>query len=93
MQTVANLDTLRRTACLVVNPITVDSYDVLSNCTAVVRASDSVTSSTKTLTSWLLGSAVMSLAWHFVIQLAVFFCSDAPINVFPPEGVGMVVGF
>ena len=31
---------MRKTACLVVNPITVDSYALLFNCTTVVRASD-----------------------------------------------------
>ena len=35
----------RQTACLVVNPIMVDDYALLSNCTAVVRASDSMTPS------------------------------------------------
>ena len=33
---------MRQTACLVVNPITVDSYGLLFNCTSVVRASDSM---------------------------------------------------
>ena len=36
---------MRQTACLVVNPITVDSYALLFNCTTVVRASDSMTAS------------------------------------------------
>ena len=36
---------MRQTECLVVNPITVDSYALLFNCTAVFRASDSVTAS------------------------------------------------
>ena len=35
----------RQTACLVVNPITVDSYALLFNYTTVVRASDSMTAS------------------------------------------------
>ena len=34
-----------QTACLVVNPITIDSYALLFNCTAVVRALDSMTAS------------------------------------------------
>ena len=37
-----NLYIMRQTACLVINPITVDSYALLFNCTAAVRASDSV---------------------------------------------------
>ena len=36
---------MRQTVCLVVNPITVDSYALLFNCTTVVRASDSMTAS------------------------------------------------
>ena len=36
---------MQQTACLVVNPITVDSYALLFNCTTVVRVSDSVTAS------------------------------------------------
>ena len=42
-----NLDTciMQQTACLVVNPITVDSYALLFNCTAAVRSSDSMTAS------------------------------------------------
>ena len=34
-----------QTACLVMNPIMVDDYASLFNCTAVVRASDSITAS------------------------------------------------
>ena len=36
---------MQQTACLVVNPITVDSYALHFNCTTVVRASDSTTAS------------------------------------------------
>ena len=36
---------MRQTACLAVNPITIDSYALLFNCTTVVRASDSMTAS------------------------------------------------
>ena len=37
---------MRQTACLVINPILVDSYASLFNCTAAGRASDSMTAST-----------------------------------------------
>ena len=40
-----SLDIMRQTACLVVNPITVDGYASLFNCTTAVRASDSMTAS------------------------------------------------
>ena len=35
-----NIDVLRQTACLAVNPIKVNSFAYLFNCTAVGRASD-----------------------------------------------------
>ena len=40
-----SLDIMRQTACLVVNPIIVDGYASLFNCTTAVRASDSLTAS------------------------------------------------
>ena len=39
------LDTMRQTACLVLNPIIVEGYAALFSCTAVVQASDSMTAS------------------------------------------------
>ena len=38
-----NLDIVRQSACLVLNPITVYSYGFLFNCTTVGQASDSMT--------------------------------------------------
>ena len=38
-----NLNVMRQSACLVINPITVDGYAALFNCTPVDRASDSMT--------------------------------------------------
>ena len=40
-----SLDIMRQTACLVVNPIIVDGYASLFNCTTAVRASDPMTAS------------------------------------------------
>ena len=37
-----NLNVTRQSACLVINPITVDGYAALFNCTPVDRASDSM---------------------------------------------------
>ena len=37
-----DLNVMRQSACLVINPITVDSYAELFNCTPVDRASDSM---------------------------------------------------
>ena len=41
-----NLDIIRQSACLVLNPITVYSYGFLFNCTTVGQASDSMTALT-----------------------------------------------
>ena len=41
-----NLDIVRQSACLVLNPITVYSYFFLFNCTTVGQASDSMTALT-----------------------------------------------
>ena len=41
-----NLDIMRQSACLVLNPITVYSYGFLFNCTTVGQASDSITAVT-----------------------------------------------
>ena len=40
-----SLDIMRQTACLVFNPIMVEGYAALFSCTAVVHASDSMTTS------------------------------------------------
>ena len=37
-----NLNVMRQSACLVINPIKVDGYAILFNCTPVDRASDSM---------------------------------------------------
>ena len=37
-----NLNVMRQSACLVINPITVDDYATLFNCTPVDQASDSI---------------------------------------------------
>ena len=41
-----NLDVMRQSVCLVLNPITVYSYGFLFNCTTVGQASDSMTALT-----------------------------------------------
>ena len=41
-----NLDIMRRSACLVLNPITVYNFGFLFNCTTVGQASDSMTALT-----------------------------------------------
>ena len=71
-----SLDIMLLTACLVTNPIIVDSYVSLFNRTTAVRALDSMTTS---LTSGL-GLDDMSLAWPAVVQLLVFIYSGTRQN-------------
>ena len=47
-----NINVLRLTACLVVNPITVGNFAFLFNCTQVGRTSDSMTVTTYLLMRW-----------------------------------------
>ena len=42
-----DLNVMRQSACLVINPITVDNVAVLFNCTPVDRASDSMMAPTE----------------------------------------------
>ena len=42
-----NLNVMRQSACLVINPIPADGYVALFNCTPVDRASDSMMAPTK----------------------------------------------
>ena len=41
-----NLNVMRQSACLVIDPIKIDGYAALFNCTQVDRASDSMMAST-----------------------------------------------
>ena len=73
---------MRQTACLVVNPVIVDGYASLFNCTAAVRASDSMTASSSNFNQWVgalryvfglarRGSTIgFHLLWH-AVELAM----------------------
>ena len=41
-----NVDVMRQSACLVVNPVTVNNFAVLLNCMPIGRASDSMVAPT-----------------------------------------------
>ena len=47
-----NLNVMRQSACLVINPITVDGYAAFFNCTPVGRASDSMMAPTYSDFQW-----------------------------------------
>ena len=71
-----------QTACLVINPIIVDGYASLFNCTTAVRASDSMTVSSQNFNQWVgawwyafglarHGSTIgFHLLWH-IVELAM----------------------
>ena len=59
-----NINVMRQSACLVINPITVDSFASLFNCTPFGRASDSMMGLLIYL-SWLGLDLVLSVAWSF----------------------------
>ena len=69
------MDTMRQSACLVVNPIMVGSYILIFNCTTVGQTSDSMTALTLSF-NLLVGACCLSLAGRTVAQLDVFFSSD-----------------
>ena len=48
-----NLDIMRQSACLVLNPITGYSYGFLFNCTTVGQASDSMMALTLSFNRWV----------------------------------------
>ena len=69
-----NLNGMRQSACLVINPITVDGYATLFNCTPVDRASDSMMARPKAIHFSWLGPELSSVAWSTGSQLIIFFC-------------------
>ena len=76
------INVMRQSACLVINPITVDSFVSLFTCTPVSRASDSVLGPTSSLfiyLSWFGLDLVLSVARSFGVQLVVFFCSGISV--------------
>ena len=62
---------MRQTACLVVNPITVDSYALLFNCTTVLNDGLFVK------LSQVIWGLMLSLSWPAAVQLVVFFNSGS----------------
>ena len=70
-----NINIMRQSACLVFNPITVNNFASLFNCTPVGRA------------SLVWAGAFLSVAWPTGVQLLVFFCSSVPVVLFDTPGI------
>ena len=77
-----NLNVMRQSACLVINPITVDGFAALLNCTPVDRASDSMMALPKAIHFSWLGPELSSVAGFTGAQLIIFFCFRFPVVLF-----------
>ena len=66
------LNVMRQSACLVINPIMVDGYAALFNCTPVNRASDSMMARPKAIQFSWSGPELSSVAWSTGAQLMIF---------------------
>ena len=95
-----NLDIMRQSACLVLNPITVYSYGFLFNCTTVGQASDSMTALTSLIgvlgpdAYLLLDPPWLSLGFSLALAVcgswALFFVSSwcvGLVGVFLHDGI------
>ena len=84
-----NLNVIRQSACLVINPITVDSYAALFNCTQVDQASDSMMARPKAIHFSWLGPELSSVAWSTGAQLIIFFCFRFSVVLFDRPGISI----
>ena len=78
-----NLNVMRQSACLAINPIMVDSFAAFFNCTPVDRASDSMMApdiKLFILVGW--GPELLSVARSTGAQLMFFFCFRFPVVLF-----------
>ena len=70
------MNVMRQTACLVVNPITVNNFADLFNCTPGVRASDLMMAPAESFQLSWLGPDDLFLVEHTGVQLSDFCCSS-----------------
>ena len=84
-----DLNITRQTACLVINPITVDGFAALFNGTSVDRASDSIMVPTKAIHFSWLGPELSSVAGSTGAQLMIFFCFRFPVVLFDKPGISI----
>ena len=84
-----NLNVMRQFSCLVINPITVDGYATLFNCTPMDRASDSMMARPKAILFSWLGPELSSVAWSIGAQLIVFFCFRFSVVLFDRTGISI----
>ena len=85
-----NLNIMRESAYLLINPTTVNNFVVLFNCTPVDRASDSVTAQTLSYSFRWFGPRLFHLLFHHSTIMIT-----CPCNVYPltPHFYIVKVGF
>ena len=84
-----NLNVMRQSACLVINPITVDGYAALFNCTPVDRASHSMMARPKAIHFSWLGPELSSVVWSSGAKLIIFFCFRFSEVLFDRPGISI----
>ena len=68
---------MQESSCLVINPIMVDNFDALFNCTPVDQASDSMTATARTRVAVQTPLSSVAFAWRlYDIHATVFMLSD-----------------
>ena len=77
-----DLNVMRQSACLVINPITVENFIALFNCTPVDRVSDSMMARPKAIHFCWLGPELSSVAWSTGALLMIFVCFRFPVVLF-----------
>ena len=70
-----NLNVMRQSSCLGLNPIMIDNHAAFLNFTPVGRASDYDGPDLKLL-KVVWGRSFLSVAWPTGVQLVIFFCSE-----------------
>ena len=84
-----NLNVMRQSACLVINPVTVDCYAALFNCTPVDRDSDSMMARPKAIHFSWLGPELSSVAWSTGAQLIISLCFRFSVVLFDRPGISI----
>ena len=74
-----DLNVMRQSVCLVINPITVDNFAALFNCTPMNRASDSMMARPKAIHFSWLGPDLSSVTWSTGAQLILLQISSGVV--------------
>ena len=80
-----SINVMRQSACLVINPITVDSFASLFKLHAgwpCIRLNDGLNIKPVDLFKMVRLDLALSIAWSFGVQLVVFFCSGSSVVLF-----------